>query len=64
MWHQWLATALQAMGLSPTEYEANGVRGYPTHKYVGTFFTNNPPEHFYPDAVWNVAGEVLPFLKA
>lgn len=64
LWHQWLATALQAMGLSPTEYEANGVRGYPTHKYVGTFFTNNPPEHFYPDAVWNVAGEVLPFLKA
>lgn len=64
LWHQWLATALQAMGLSPAEYEANGVRGYPTHKFVGTFFTNHPAEYFYPDSVWNVAGEVLPFLKA
>jgi hypothetical protein len=65
LWHQWLGTALQAMGLSPADYEANGVKGYPARRFVGSgFFGPMPPSAIYPDALWNVANEVLPFLKA
>ena len=62
LWQQWLGTVLQAMGLTPSDYEQNGRGGYPTaDKYLG------PESNYqgcYPDAVWKVAGEVLPFLKA
>jgi len=50
------------MGLSPSDYQQDGRGGYPTaDKYLG------PESNYqasYPDAVWKVAGEVLPFLKA
>jgi hypothetical protein len=62
LWQQWLGTALQAMGLSRADYEQNGLGGYPTRiKYIGkeSMYVNS-----YPDAVWNVAGDVLPYLKA
>jgi hypothetical protein len=60
LWQQWLGTALQAMGLSRADYETNGLGGYPgTMKFVGPSFTKA-----YPDDVWNIAGEPLPFLKA
>jgi Protein of unknown function (DUF1552) len=59
LWQQWLGTALQTMGLPRTDYEQNGLGGYPTaFKYRGPDFLKS-----YPDDVWNVAGEVLPFLK-
>jgi hypothetical protein len=65
LWHQWLGTALQAMGIAKTEYETNGLGGYPgTTKFIGTFFKGESPSYFYPDAVWNAASDVLPFLKA
>ncbi len=60
LWQQWLGTALQAMGLPRSEYEQSGIGGYPNPvKYVGPDYVSK-----YPDDVWNVAGEVLPFLKA
>lgn len=65
LWHQWLGTALQAMGLSPSDYEANGVKGYPTRKFIGKdFYGPMPATQLYPDSVWNVASDVLPFLRA
>jgi hypothetical protein len=65
LYHQWLGTALQAMGLTPSEYEANGVHGYPTKKFLGSDAYG--PSSFaqaYPDALWNAASDVVPFLKA
>jgi hypothetical protein len=60
LWQQWLGTVLQAMGLSRTDYETNGLGGYPTaYKFVGPSYTK-----FYSDAVWSAAGDVLPYLKA
>ncbi len=65
LWHQWLGTALQAMGLSPSDYEGNGVKGYPTRKFVGSnFWGPTPSSNLYPDPVWAAASDVLPFLKA
>ena len=64
LWHQWLGTALQAMGVPRAEYEAATVGGYPAERFSGTFFSNNPPEYFYPASAWNVSSDVLPFLKA
>jgi hypothetical protein len=60
LWQQWLGTALQAMGLSPSDYEKNGLGGYPgATKFVGSGYAK-----LYPDDVWNVATQVLPYLKA
>jgi Protein of unknown function (DUF1552) len=65
LYHQWLGTALQAMGLAPSEYEANGVRGYPTKKFVGNdFYGPASATQAYPDALWNASSGVIPFLKA
>jgi Protein of unknown function (DUF1552) len=59
LWQQWLGTALQSMGLARADYETNGLGGYPGPvKFVGPGMTK-----IYPDDVWNVAGEPLPFLK-
>jgi hypothetical protein len=60
LWQQWLGTALQAMGLPRTDYEQNGLGGYPGPvKFVGPSYVK-----VYPDAVWTAAGDVLPYLKA
>jgi len=60
LWQQWLGTALQAMGLARTDFETNGLGGYPGPiKFVGPSYTK-----VYPDAVWSAAGDVLPYLKA
>jgi hypothetical protein len=60
LWQQWLGTVLQTMGLSRTDYEKNGLGGYPTaFKFIGPDYLKD-----YPDDVWKVAGELLPFLKA
>jgi hypothetical protein len=64
VWQQWLGTALQAMGVSRSEYEEGGKGGYPGIDYVGTFYSGKPPDYFFPSSVFGVAGEVLPFLKA
>lgn len=65
LWHQWLGTALRAMGLEPADYESNGVRGYPAPKFLGNdFWGPNNAAQLYPNAVWNAAGDLLPFLQA
>lgn len=65
LWHQWLGTVLQAMGLSRSDYEANGARGYPARKFIGKdFYGPTRPADLYPDAVWNAASDFLPFLAA
>ena len=62
LWHQWLGTALQAMGLERSDYENNGVQGYPARKFVGDSYPSD--KGIYSDTLWNVAGDILPFLKA
>jgi hypothetical protein len=73
VWNQWMATILQSMGLQPSEYETTGgAKGYPRwrtrdeHIIEWTRYNgyNGVTEQAYPDAVWNVAGEVLPWMKA
>jgi hypothetical protein len=73
VWNQWMATILQSMGLQPSEYEtAGGAKGYPRwrtrdeHIIEWTRYNgyNGVTEQAYPDAVWNVAGDVLPWMKA
>jgi uncharacterized protein DUF1552 len=60
LWQQWLGTVLQAMGLARTDYEQNGLGGYPGPvKFVGPGYVKA-----YPDAVWTAAGDLLPYLKA
>jgi hypothetical protein len=58
LWQQWLGTALQAMGLARTDYEQNGLYGYPGPvKFLSPNYASS-----YPDAVWAAAGDVLPYL--
>ena len=60
LWQQWLGTALQAMGLARTDYEQNGLYGYPGPvKFVSLNYPG-----CYPDALWAAAGDVLPYLAA
>ena len=66
LWHQWLGTALQAMGIPKSEYEQPATNpGYPDFKYMdrpGSF--DITPEAAYPEIVWSSAGEILPYLGA
>jgi hypothetical protein len=60
LWQQWLGTALQAMGLARTDFEQNGLCGYPGPvKFVSLNYPG-----CYPDALWAAAGDVLPYLAA
>lgn len=55
-WNQYLGTVLTAMGLPRSEYERDGLGGYGI-KYVG-----EGRAKFYPESVFSVMGESLPFL--
>jgi hypothetical protein len=55
-WNQYLGTVLQAMGLPRTEFERDGLGGYGI-KYIG-----EGRAKYYPDAIFSVMGEMLPFL--
>lgn len=57
LWHQWLGTALQAMGIPKSEYESLGVGGYPSINYVA-------PDRakFYPNTLWPETTNSLPYL--
>ncbi len=58
--NQWLGTVLQSMGLAKSEYKGlNGGAGYPAAR---TF--ELAPANGYPNEVWSVAGEMLPWLGA
>lgn len=67
LWHQWLGTVLQSMGIPRSEWEdTSQCPGYPNFKYddipdwAGPQGSTGP---VYPAPVWNAAGEVLPFLR-
>lgn len=65
MWHQWLGTVLQAMGIPKSEWENAAVNpGYPDYKFAKVNWVELTTEQAYPASVWTVAGEVLPWLKA
>lgn len=55
---QYLATALQMMGLQPEEYEIQPGGGYPE------LFIGEGRDPLYPNAVRNVRGELLPWLES
>jgi len=64
LWHQWLGTTLQAMGVPRSEWEvASENPGYPNYKYA-VAEGNLTTAQAYPEGVWSVAGEVLPWLRA
>ena len=54
---QYLATALQLMGLQPNEYEVQPGGGYPD------LFVGQDYEAWYPNAVRNARGDMLPWLE-
>ncbi|MDX2053999.1 MAG: DUF1552 domain-containing protein [Polyangiaceae bacterium] len=65
LWHQWLGSVFQALGIPKSEYEVpaeNG--GYPNFHWQQTdYYTLVGGEKtLYPDSVWNVTGEMLPWL--
>ena len=67
LWHQWLGTVLQAMGIPRSEWENASVnRGYPDYKYanLSSIGANITVDQAYPESVWSMAGDVLPWLKA
>jgi len=69
-WHQWLGTALQAMGVPKTEYAGlSGGSAYPDlHPGDLKDFSPDPTARYpgtetpYTDAVYAAAGEVLPWM--
>ncbi|MGQ0503965.1 MAG: DUF1552 domain-containing protein, partial [Myxococcaceae bacterium] len=69
-WNQLLGTALQSMGVPRSEYQEADHNGY--GKRMAQTNRDNPSNPYgpftgaqaWPDSVWNVAGEVLPYLRA
>ncbi|MBC8067706.1 MAG: DUF1552 domain-containing protein [Deltaproteobacteria bacterium] len=57
-YNQWLGTALRAVGVPPTEYESGDHGGY------GEVYVGEGREQFYPSAVFDAAGDLLPWLEA
>ena len=55
---QYLGSALQAMGLQPSDYEIDAGGGYPN------LFIGEGRDPLYPEAVRDVRGEMLPWLEA
>ncbi|MFT3926725.1 MAG: DUF1552 domain-containing protein [Myxococcales bacterium] len=61
LYNQWLATALQAMGVPPSEYERDGLRGYGT-QYLDNVQNPDSSTLSWPDRLRNDASNMLPFL--
>jgi hypothetical protein len=57
---QFWGTALQAMGVPRSEYQEPDHNGYGKRINGGNGYSSS----LWPDSVWNLAGDVLPFLKA
>lgn len=65
LYQQWLGTVLQAMGVPKSEWENAGINGgYPDWRFAHVQWMAIDERVAYPDAVWNVAGEMLPWLGA
>ena len=53
------------MGIPKSEYEKPAVNfGYPDFKFAHVEWVPLTTERAYPEVVWSVAGDVLPYLKA
>jgi hypothetical protein len=63
-YHQWLGTALQAIGVQPSEFERNGKHGYGVQRLCTDGFTVNNPSQAWPQRVFDDASSILPLLKA
>lgn len=66
LYNQWLATVLQAMGLSPSDFERWGHKGYGV-PFVSKESWTPPYQKHYGDTssrYFNMASDVLPLLKA
>jgi hypothetical protein len=65
LWHQWLGTVLQVMGVPKSEWENAAVNGgYPDYNFANVQWAAITTAQAYPQAVWNVAGERLPWFAA
>lgn len=65
LWHQWLGTVLQTMGIPKAEWERPATNGgYPDYNYMNVQWQSINAATAYPQAVWNVAGERLPLFSA
>ncbi len=60
LYSRWLATALQAMGIPPSEFQINGKPGY-GQPYADTYYGN---KDYWPQRLFQDASSPLPFLKA
>jgi len=66
LYNQWLATAMQAMGVPPSEFERDGNKGY------GSYYSESPnagvrsrnAADAWPDRVHSDASKIVPLLKA
>jgi hypothetical protein len=66
LYSQWLATALQAMGVPPSEFEINGQRGY-GQQYMEArhpWTRSGNGKDAWPDRLRNDASNIVPLLKA
>jgi hypothetical protein len=59
----WLGTVLQSMGLSPSEYERPGEKGY-GNPLRDDYFETTGGGIPWPDRLFPDAGKIVPFLKA
>jgi len=65
LWHQWLGTVLQVMGVPKTEWEKPAINaGYPDYNYVAVNWAAITAAQAYPVSTWSVAGEPLPWFAA
>jgi len=62
LYNQYLGTVLQAMGVPPSEYERNGMKGYGS-QYLNPDWGAEAKRQ-YPDRLRADASAILPFLKA
>lgn len=65
LWHQWLGTVLQTMGIPKAEWEVAATNGgYPDYNFMNVQWQSINAATAYPPSVWSVAGERLPVLSA
>jgi len=65
LWHQWLGTVLQTMGIPKAEWEVAATNGgYPDYNFMNVQWQSINAATAYPPAVWAAAGDRLPLLSA
>jgi hypothetical protein len=63
VWHQWLGSVLEAMGVPRTEWQNAAVTGgYPDWRFAHVEWMAINETVAYPNAVWSATTETLPFL--